>query len=119
MFDKINGNPNRPLPFTERTHLQLPERNSKTAPRRRHKYLFPRKPSGNSRLSRYSPAPAPGHQSEIRTFNQHIENGLLRTSDGNTVHKPVEAAFVRQDDILFYPIRAGLPTLIADEAVII
>ena len=43
--------------------------------------------------------------------------GRLRDCTGRLVGEPVEGGLVRADGALFFPIRAGIPILIATEAV--
>lgn len=43
--------------------------------------------------------------------------GRLRDRAGNVLSEPVEAGLLRADGALFFPIRGGIPVLLAAEAV--
>jgi len=43
--------------------------------------------------------------------------GSLRNRGGLLIDAPIEAGLVREDGMLFFPIRSGIPLLVTDEAV--
>jgi uncharacterized protein YbaR (Trm112 family) len=48
-------------------------------------------------------------------LNRAIAAGQQRNAAGQAVSEAVEAALVRQDNRLCYPIRDGIPVLLVDE----
>jgi uncharacterized protein YbaR (Trm112 family) len=44
-------------------------------------------------------------------------SGALRNRGGQPFDGPIVAGLVRADGVLFFPVRAGIPMLIAEEAV--
>ena len=57
--------------------------------------------------------------SEERTLrlNQLVAGGGIRSSSGAAVTQPFEAALIRDDGLILYPIREGIPVMLAAEAV--
>lgn len=43
--------------------------------------------------------------------------GTLRNRAGQPLAEPIDAGLVRADGALFFPVRAGIPVLVAEEAV--
>lgn len=55
----------------------------------------------------------------VETLNQFIERGELVNRLGETVTQPLDGGLVNADRSLLYPIRHEIPTLIADEAIVL
>jgi len=54
----------------------------------------------------------------LRELNAAIDAGDLRHPDGRKVEAPLEAALVTSDGARIYPVRDGIPIMLADEAVV-
>ncbi len=52
---------------------------------------------------------------EIARLNDAIRLGLVKTVKGDAVTEPVEGALIRQDRAIAYPIRDGIPVMLAAE----
>ena len=52
---------------------------------------------------------------EITRLNATIGQGLVRTVAGLAVNEPVEAALIRIDRRVAYPIRDGIPVMLVTE----
>ena len=52
---------------------------------------------------------------EIVLLNEAIREGRVRTAGGNPVKQPVEAALIRVDRSIAYPIRDGIPVMLVAE----
>ena len=52
---------------------------------------------------------------EIALINSAIGQGLVRNAGGEPVEQPVEAALIRTDRRVAYPIRDGIPVLLVTE----
>jgi len=52
---------------------------------------------------------------EIARINAAIGQGQLHTAAGATVDQPVEAALIRTDRRVAYPIRDGIPVMLVSE----
>jgi len=50
-------------------------------------------------------------------INQAIRDGQVRTRRGEQVQEPLDAALVREDGKLLYPVRDGIPVMLVDEAI--
>ena len=59
----------------------------------------------------------PADSSLIDSLNRQIAAGQLRNRVGTILAEKLEGGFVRTDGKLLYPVRHGLPILLADEAV--
>jgi uncharacterized protein len=53
---------------------------------------------------------------ELSALNDAIRRGVVVDAQGRAVKRPVEAALVRQDGRQAYPVRDGIPVLLAEEA---
>ncbi len=56
---------------------------------------------------------------ELSDLNAAIARGSVLDKKGKPVSRPVEAALVRQDGKLAYPVRDGIPVLLVDEAMVL
>ena len=56
---------------------------------------------------------------EIAQINEAIRKGQVRTVAGNAVGQPVEAALVRADRSIAYPIRDGIPVMLVAEGLVL
>ena len=54
---------------------------------------------------------------DLESCNAAIAGGAVETVGGTRVEEPLEAALVREDGTLLYPIRDGIPVLLADEGI--
>ncbi len=54
----------------------------------------------------------------LRTLNAAIEAGELQHADGRKVEGPLKAALVTEDGKRIYPVRDGIPVMLADEAIL-
>ena len=43
--------------------------------------------------------------------------GELRNESGDAIEDPVVAGLVREDDVLLYPVRDGVPILLVEESI--
>jgi uncharacterized protein len=50
-------------------------------------------------------------------LNRSIREGTLRNRTGERVRDPLEAALIRADGRLAYPVREGIPVMLVDEAI--
>ena len=66
-------------------------------------------------LSRQTLAPAPAEL--VARLEMERVAGTLRNRAGQPLSEPIEAGLVRADGALFFPVRSGIPVLVADEAV--
>ncbi len=53
----------------------------------------------------------------LSVLNEKIAQGKVRTVGGNTVSEALEEALVSKDGSKVYPVRNGIPVLLADEAI--
>jgi uncharacterized protein YbaR (Trm112 family) len=53
----------------------------------------------------------------LQAVNRAITGGRVRNKGGETVTEPLEAALVRQDRAVVYPIIDRIPILLADAAI--
>lgn len=54
---------------------------------------------------------------ELAAFNARVAQGGVRNVGGKTVTQALEAALVRQDGKLVYPVLHGIPVLLVDEGI--
>lgn len=55
---------------------------------------------------------------DVAAFNAAILRRSLRNCSGSLVQTPMDAALVTADGALFYPIVAGVPILMPDQALV-
>ena len=53
----------------------------------------------------------------VSRLNDAITSGDLRDRQDQKVTEPIDAALVTEDGKRVYPVRGGIPTLIADESI--
>jgi uncharacterized protein len=56
-------------------------------------------------------------QQILARLNRAIAAGRVKNRAGNLVRRPIDAALVRADKTLLYPIVDDIPVLLADEAI--
>ena len=56
-------------------------------------------------------------QSLLARINQAIDADLVKDQLGRLVTEPIEEGLIRQDGRILYPIRDGIPVLLADEGI--
>ena len=54
---------------------------------------------------------------QLEVLNVSIRNGSIRNRGGEAVLEPLESALIREDGLLVYPIRDGIPVMLAEEAI--
>jgi uncharacterized protein YbaR (Trm112 family) len=52
---------------------------------------------------------------EIAKINEAIRKGHVKTAGGAPIDQPVEAALIRADRLIAYPIRDGIPVMLVAE----
>jgi uncharacterized protein YbaR (Trm112 family) len=55
----------------------------------------------------------------VGRVNAAIEAGKVRSRDGQAVTRTMEAALVRQDRKVLYPVRGGIPIMLIDESILL
>lgn len=53
----------------------------------------------------------------LERVNALVRSGQLRNRSGRQVEQPLEAALVREDKQILYPIEQGIPVLLVDEGI--
>jgi uncharacterized protein YbaR (Trm112 family) len=58
-------------------------------------------------------------EAEVVLLNEAIRQGRMRTARGNPVDQPVDGALIRTDRSIAYPVRDGIPVMLAAEGMAI
>jgi uncharacterized protein YbaR (Trm112 family) len=56
---------------------------------------------------------------EIARINEAIQRGSVRTAAGVSVEQPVEAALIRADRAVAYPVRDDIPVMLVPEGLVL
>ena len=59
----------------------------------------------------------PADEALLSEVNRAIRAGTVRNRVGAPVEQPLDAALVREDETLLYPVVDEIPVLLADEAI--
>jgi uncharacterized protein len=54
---------------------------------------------------------------ELQALNQRVTAGQLKNRAGKPVTEPLQAALVRQDRAVVYPVRNNIPVMLIEEAI--
>jgi uncharacterized protein YbaR (Trm112 family) len=55
----------------------------------------------------------------VGRVNAGIESGRVKSRDGQVVTRTMEAALLRQDRKVLYPVRGGIPIMLIDESILV
>ena len=55
----------------------------------------------------------------VSRVNAAIEGGKVTSRDGQAVSRALDAALVRQDGKVVYPVRGGIPIMLIDESILL
>ena len=58
-------------------------------------------------------------EATLAEINEKIENQSLNFKNGDIVQDKLEAALIRKDEIVVYPIKEGIPVLLIDEGIVL
>ena len=50
-------------------------------------------------------------------LNELVSTGSLKNSEGVVVEGPLDGALLREDRLVLYPVRQGIPVLLVDERI--
>lgn len=53
---------------------------------------------------------------EVDKLNERIKAGGLKNRSGQIMTEKIDAALVREDQLVAYPVRAGIPVMLIEEA---
>ncbi len=53
----------------------------------------------------------------LETLNQKIETGTLQNKMGAVIREKLDAALIRSDQNIAYPVREGIPIMLIDEGI--
>lgn len=53
----------------------------------------------------------------LARVNEAVAVGTLKTRGGDPVRVPLDEGLVREDGLLLYPVRDGIPIMLIDEAI--
>ncbi len=56
---------------------------------------------------------------KLREINFSIEQGSMRNKKGDAVKEGCDAALIREDGKVAYPIRAGIPVMLSEQALVL
>jgi len=65
---------------------------------------------------------APVHLADeglLKRVNAEVSEGRLANRAGEKVDEPLEGGLVREDGMVLYPIREGIPIMLIDEAIVL
>lgn len=54
---------------------------------------------------------------ELTALNERLQKGEVQNVGGDTVAEVVEGGLVREDGVILYPIRDGIPVLLVHEGI--
>ncbi len=55
----------------------------------------------------------------VARVNAAIEAGRVKSRDGQAVSRPMDAALLRRDRKVLYPVRGGIPIMLIDESILV
>lgn len=55
----------------------------------------------------------------VSELNEGVRTGALRNHAGEVVQQIIDAGLIREDDLVVYPIRDGVPNLLIDDRILI
>jgi uncharacterized protein YbaR (Trm112 family) len=55
----------------------------------------------------------------VARVNAAIEAGSVTSRDGQAVTRTMDAALLRQDGKVLYPVRSGIPIMLIDESILV
>ena len=57
------------------------------------------------------------NEAELEELNLRIRSHAVLNHSGQTVSQPLEAALIRKDGRMIYPLRDGIPLLLVEESI--